>query len=158
GYVANWHAIWAGSSYWDLFAAPSPLRHTWSLAIEEQFYLVWPLVVWLVLVRWRRALGAMLALTAAPAAGSAAAAVRPPVSGAEPSRVDYGTDTRAAAILFGAALALLVARRGPVHSAGARVGLEAAAVAAVAGLAVAWTSMSGTGDGLYRGGLAACGL
>ncbi len=41
-YVANWHSIVAEQGYWDLFAAPSPLQHTWSLAIEEQFYLVWP--------------------------------------------------------------------------------------------------------------------
>ena len=44
-YVANWHQLFAHQSYFDEFAAPSPLQHTWSLGIEEQFYLVWPLVV-----------------------------------------------------------------------------------------------------------------
>ena len=44
-YVANWHEIATTSSYWAIFDAPSPLQHTWSLAIEEQFYLAWPLVV-----------------------------------------------------------------------------------------------------------------
>ena len=44
-YVANWRFIVSGQSYFDLMSAPSPIRHLWSLAIEEQFYLVWPLVV-----------------------------------------------------------------------------------------------------------------
>ena len=45
GYIANWRFVWSGQSYFTQGAVPSPLRHTWSLAIEEQFYLVWPLLV-----------------------------------------------------------------------------------------------------------------
>ena len=45
GYVANWRPIFTHQSYFDQFAVPSPLRHTWSLAIEEQWYAVWPLIV-----------------------------------------------------------------------------------------------------------------
>ncbi|RYE90039.1 MAG: acyltransferase, partial [Myxococcales bacterium] len=64
GYVANWRAILAHKSYWDLFNAPSPLEHTWSLAIEEQFYVLWPLLVVAVLRRRspRFLLGVTLAL------------------------------------------------------------------------------------------------
>ena len=45
GYCANWYFIAAHQSYFDQFSLPSPLKHTWSLAIEEQFYLVWPLII-----------------------------------------------------------------------------------------------------------------
>jgi peptidoglycan/LPS O-acetylase OafA/YrhL len=45
GYVANWNQIFSHQSYFEQYAAPSPLRHVWSLAIEEQFYVLWPLVV-----------------------------------------------------------------------------------------------------------------
>src|SRR6476646_10460997 len=45
GYFANWRAVFTSRDYWALFRNPSPLNHTWSLAIEEQFYLVWPLLV-----------------------------------------------------------------------------------------------------------------
>ncbi len=44
-YFSNWHQIIAGQSYFAQVSAPSPLLHTWTLAIEEQFYLVWPIVV-----------------------------------------------------------------------------------------------------------------
>jgi len=46
GYVTNWWLIAQHSSYFAQFGPPSPLGHLWSLAVEEQFYLVWPLVVW----------------------------------------------------------------------------------------------------------------
>ncbi len=70
-YAANWHEIAKSADYWSIFRSPSPLQHTWSLAIEEQFYLVWPLVVvGLVIVarRLRRALAPVVAGAAVAAA------------------------------------------------------------------------------------------
>ncbi len=49
GYMQNWHLVWSGTSYFTAFAAPSPLRHLWSPAIEEQFNVVWPLTLVLLL-------------------------------------------------------------------------------------------------------------
>src|ERR687886_1892219 len=103
GYVTNWYFILRQQSYFEVIGRPSPLLHLWSLAIEEQFYLVWPPLLLLLLRRWEKRGALVVAL-----AGSLASAVlmallfRP---GADPSRVYYGTDTRAAGLLFGAALA-----------------------------------------------------
>ena len=91
--MANWRFIFSGQSYFDQFSQPSPLRHMWSLAIEEQFYLVWPLIVCF-LLWWRKSLRALLVACFVMIAGSAllmAALYHP---GHDPSRVYYGTDTR----------------------------------------------------------------
>ncbi|MBM4360959.1 MAG: acyltransferase, partial [Deltaproteobacteria bacterium] len=149
GYVANWRALLANKSYWDLFAAPSPLEHTWSLAIEEQFYLLWPLVVAFVLrAKGRRTLfGVTLVLTAL-----SIVAMLVLYDPKQPSRVYLGTDTRAAGLFVGALLAM---RLEPSKAlAGARrTSLDALGFAALVGLAVAWTRLEGSSPLLYRGGL-----
>jgi peptidoglycan/LPS O-acetylase OafA/YrhL len=106
GYVSNWWFMVSGQSYFDQFVAPSPLRHTWSLAIEEQFYIVFPLLLVLLLGRVRLGLRGVRAVLLVGALGSAAlmAAVYEPFT--DPSRVYYGSDTRVQALLLGAVLAL----------------------------------------------------
>ncbi len=105
-YVANWHYILGGQNYFVRFGAPSPLLHTWSLAVEEQFYLVWPLVAVLVLKRWgRRGLGWVAGILAAGSASLCAALY---LTGSSVDRLYYGTDTRSQTIMVGAALAVLV--------------------------------------------------
>jgi peptidoglycan/LPS O-acetylase OafA/YrhL len=100
-YLANWHLVWAERSYDTLFAAPSPLQHLWSLAIEEQFYVVFPLVAAAALaLGGRRALTAVLAVLAA---GSVAAQLLT----TDPDLAYYGTHTRAAELLAGCLLACL---------------------------------------------------
>jgi peptidoglycan/LPS O-acetylase OafA/YrhL len=54
GYVANWRQVFAHADYFALFNTPSPLNHTWSLAIEEQFYVIWPLLFVALLARFKR--------------------------------------------------------------------------------------------------------
>ena len=105
--VYNWMEIVAGSSYFDR-TQPLLLTNVWSLAVEEQFYLVWPLVVIALLARGvsrrRVRAGALLALGLSLA--SAAWALRLVRDGAPVSRVYMGTDTRAFGLMLGAAWAL----------------------------------------------------
>jgi peptidoglycan/LPS O-acetylase OafA/YrhL len=158
GYVANWHSIFSHQSYFALFSAPSPLNHTWSLAIEEQFYVVWPLLFVGLLAWWKRdAPKAVLVVSLGLAAVSSVLMVvlYDPLS---TSRAYFGTDTRAAAILFGAALAAGLAIAGPVTKRNARVAVEVVGVVGVAVLAVAWTRLDGQSSTLYRGGFLVCGL
>ena len=105
-YSSNWWFIFHHVSYFASLGAPSPLGHLWSLAVEEQFYLVWPLLLWLGLyfVQHRRRLVG-LTLIGVLASAIAMALIYQP--GTDPSRVYYGTDTRAFALLLGAALALV---------------------------------------------------
>jgi peptidoglycan/LPS O-acetylase OafA/YrhL len=108
-YSSNWWQAWQHQSYFTTLGPPPPYRHLWSLAIEEQFYLVWPLILALLLagtMAVSRGKRARAAVAWAGAAGSALAMAVIYVPGADPSRVYYGTDTRAAALLVGAALAL----------------------------------------------------
>jgi peptidoglycan/LPS O-acetylase OafA/YrhL len=165
-YVANWRYIFSGFDYWALFSAPSPLNHTWSLAIEEQFYLVWPLVFGGVLAVRRRTrrdgrepapiARTMLWVCAFLGVASGAFALFLWYRTGDATRIYYGTDTRAASILIGATLAALLAWRGPIRSTGGRVALEVAAVAAAGALGVAWFRLAG--DRLYEGGLLVCGI
>ena len=112
-YVNNWWQISQHVSYFQQFGPPSPLNHLWSLAVEEQFYVVWPglllIGVWTVRERRRpikarpRLAGVTLAL-AAVSAIEMAILYHPSV---DPSRVYDGSDTRAFGLLFGAALAMM---------------------------------------------------
>jgi peptidoglycan/LPS O-acetylase OafA/YrhL len=147
-YVANWRAVFSHKSYWELFATPSLLEHTWSLAIEEQFYVVWPLVV--VLVLRRRTSRSILALALGLTALSMAAmlALFDP---AQVSRVYLGTDTRAAGILAGAALATVLSPSTTFQARTVRL-FDVLGTASLLGLGVAWWKLSGESPFLYRGG------
>ncbi|WP_159081379.1 acyltransferase family protein [Nocardioides sediminis] len=175
-YVANWRMMFRDGDYFAQTASPSPLEHTWSLGIEEQFYLLWPLVLLAVLHGHRpRVRSRLRVLVLVCVVGSAAstAALASTWSAEDPGRAYYGTDTRGAAILVGAGLAALLALRtaGQAEREGAhatarsditsrwiRAGLGVLAAAAAVATAWTWTRLSGTDAVLYRGGMALAAL
>ena len=106
GYVSNWWNIVREASYFARFGPPPPLDHLWSLAVEEQFYLMWPWLLWLGL-RYVPGRYTLASLTLAGAALSAAAMALIYQPGVDPTRVYEGTDTRAFGLLIGAALAMV---------------------------------------------------
>jgi peptidoglycan/LPS O-acetylase OafA/YrhL/lysophospholipase L1-like esterase len=153
-YVANWNQIFSHQSYFQQFAAPSALKHTWSLAIEEQFYLVWPLVIFAAM-RWKRMTRRkMLIGIGALAVASAIEMAVLYHPGHDPSRVYYGTDTRAQSLLIGAFLAVLLSGRKTITSPRARRALHGAAIAAAVMLAFIWATTTDSAPWQYRGGFA----
>ena len=153
--VANWHFILDGSSYGDLFAAPSPVLHFWSLAIEEQFYLVFPLILFGL---WRAVKGRQVILAAVLSALALFSAVEPLIFTMSDDRIYFGTDTRAAELLLGAVLAIVLGnrsvRRNLLASGPART-----AVLGLGGVCLAvqlywWWTLEQSSPALYRGGFA----
>jgi len=159
-YVANWHQIWTGSGYFAQTGLVSPLQHTWSLAIEEQFYLIWPLVL-VFLLRLTRNVRVLFGVTVLGAIASALEmAWLYGSDGAGLNRVYYGTDTRAQALLAGAALAMAVHLRASAPT-GSRHGRlrpalpAAVGVLGIAGLLAAMDLARATSTWLFRGGFLA---
>ncbi len=111
-YYLNWFSIYGHTSYFQQTGRPPLLLHLWSLAVEEQFYLIWPVVVLLVLRRHRYTRGRRMLRTVAISGAllstgwMALLAARHgfPVPN-DPSRAYYGTDSHASGLMLGAALA-----------------------------------------------------
>lgn len=107
-YVSNWRLVFQRQSYFEAMGRPPLLLHLWSLAVEEQFYLIWPPVLAFALSRYHggnpRRLVKWILLAVASSAAAAAVIYSP---GADPSRIYYGTDTRVGTILIGAGLAFV---------------------------------------------------
>jgi len=155
-YTSNWYQILHHVSYFAAFSqltTPAPLDHLWSLAIEEQFYLLWPLILWFLLFRLngRRS---RVTVTLLAAAVSALVMELQYTPGGDPSAVYYGTDTHASALLIGAALALAYPLASLASLSPAQTKrLDAAGVAGLAVLAWAIGHFSGNDPAVYPVGL-----
>jgi peptidoglycan/LPS O-acetylase OafA/YrhL len=163
-YFSNWWQIAASGNYFVTTGAVSPLTHTWSLAVEEQFYLIWPLVVLAVMGLSRsfaRGIRTLLVLSVVGAVGSAvemAALYRP----SDITRLYFGTDTHAQSILIGAVLACVLTiiqmRRGAegmaprVTTRTGRYVVSAVGLAGLAGMLTLAYTLDGTASFDYRGG------
>ncbi len=164
-YVTNWWLIFAHRSYFEEMGRLSLLKHLWSLAVEEQFYLIWPPLFALGMSRLRQR-KVILGVLGAVGVSTVLMAVlfRP---GVDPSRIYYGTDTRAAELLVGAALAFVwqpggetkfsigwvtrgLAWLGPGRR--AQVMLEAVGIAGLLGVALAFWRLGEFDSTLYQGG------
>lgn len=156
-YVANWRMYFSDEAYFATLATPSPLRHTWSLSVEEQFYIVYPLLLLLLLAILRKRIRLAGALTALAVLSAVVMAVLY-TPGLEPSRVYYGTDTRAFELLVGAVAGVLALRSGTSKAPSAitertdRIARMVAPFALVLVL-VALLARSQAPELLFRGGL-----
>jgi peptidoglycan/LPS O-acetylase OafA/YrhL len=106
-YFANWHFITVGSNYFNQTGLPSPLIHMWSLAVEEQFYFVWPLVFLAVIKIWH----SLRALLVVCVVGALASATEMALlyNGTNQTRLYFGTDTHGQSVLVGCGLAAALA-------------------------------------------------
>ena len=151
--VSNWYAISQSTNYFA--ATTSPFTHMWSLSIEAQFYLVWPLVALLVL-RLRRGRVVLGILAGLGALASTAAMAALYASGANLTRLYEGTDTHAEGLLVGALLALLLSAKASfslgLPRAMARRLTSLAAVVLVVVVIGAFVVMDGGSSFLYQGG------
>jgi peptidoglycan/LPS O-acetylase OafA/YrhL len=148
-YVANWRFVVGHSAYAAGYQAPSPLLHYWSLAIEEQAYLVLPLMF----VLSFRGRGSRRRF-AYVVAGLMAASVVAALVVHDPNRAYFGTDTRSFELLAGVALALAIGF--PGTSGGRHVPRRLAAAVAVVAVAVTaamWATVAETSSWLTKGGL-----
>ncbi|MDT0122137.1 acyltransferase family protein [Paenibacillus sp. RRE4] len=153
-YISNWWYIFHHVSYFESFGPPSPFGHFWSLAVEEQFYLLWPLLLIAGIVLFKRKgwLVVSIVVAAELSAGAMAIMYNPDL---DPSRVYYGTDTRAFALLAGAALAVVWPSRKLSGTLPAmnRLALDASGVAALAVLIYMMLNTSEYDSFLYQGGM-----
>lgn len=153
-FSSNWYFIASGSDYFAS-TAPELFRNLWSLAVEEQFYLVWPLLLLLVVLRMPRT-ARIIGLALATAASALAMGLL--LTPGDPTSVYYGTGTHAFGLTLGAMLAVVSrdwSTRALEWPRTLRTGLGTAGAVALAGVLALSVVMPGDADWAYRGGLLA---
>jgi len=162
-FVNNWWQILHNVSYFAALGEPSPLTHCWSLAIEEQFYLIWPVAL-LLCMKVGVSKSTIQKGTIGLAALSAIAMAFMFDPNGDPSRVYYGTDTRAFSLLIGAALSFVWPYQNLTDDLAERVSgqerliLNVLGAVGIIGLIVMVVVTNGFSPFIYRGGLVICSL
>jgi peptidoglycan/LPS O-acetylase OafA/YrhL len=154
-FFSNWWYIFRHVPYFSTFSNPSLLNHFWSLAVEGQFYLIWPALL-ILMQRFIRKPWARLAVTAAVAVLSAVLMAVLFQPGADPGRIYYGTDTRVFSLLLGACLAYVrpsLKLMAPPKTKSARILLELTGLAALAAVLYMSCAVTQYDDFLYLGGM-----
>jgi len=140
-YVANWHFLLSSRQYFGAGVDVSPFLHFWSLAIEEQFYVLYPLALLAIWRLTRRRQGAVIAVLGVLAAAGVVAQIV--LASSDPTRAYFGTDARAYQLLAGALVAAVLRRRATSAAPSARrsAGNDLLAATCLALLAVTATPL-----------------
>jgi len=154
-WMANWRFIVTGLSYATLFSHPSPVQHYWSLAVEEQFYIVLPLLAVATLVWFGKGRRVVFAATAAVLLVASIVATRVLHDPGQVLRTYYGTDTRAAELLVGVLLAIVMVGRDGVRVLGraGRTAVDGVGLVALVVTVALWCIVRQFDDRLLDGGL-----
>ncbi len=156
-YTSNWWYIFDERSYFEAAGRPPLLQHLWSLGVEEQFYLVWPIVLLFLYRRWGRhgvLWGAVVGVVASTALMASLAAAGDIPAASDAARVYFGSDTHAMSVLVGAALACVLrpSTLSPVVARGADALLWTGGMAGLIGLTWVFANVGEGSSFLYRGG------
>lgn len=156
GYFSNWHFIASHQNYFQRYGPPSPVLHTWSLGVEEQFYLVWPAMTWLTMRRFGRK--GLATVAGVGLVASFAATLVMSLSAISTTRLYYGTDVRAQELMAGALLAaagpavVTKLQRRSQYFKWLRAIVSVAVCGALGALIWMFHQVSGDRPFLYRGG------
>ncbi|MBL4866654.1 MAG: acyltransferase family protein, partial [Pseudomonadales bacterium] len=149
-YMQNWWLIVEDLSYFDLYNAPSPLRHAWSLAIEEQFYIVWPLL-FVAAIRLGGHLRGILVLFCSMGILASLFLMGLVYDSIDPSRAYYGTGTRSHTLMVGAILAIFLNERYELLNRFGRI-VDVIGTFAFTGLVFFFVYFDDQSEFFYRGG------